>query len=98
MPNSEWLYAKKRMTEALVALGHPAELADEIAKNLGSPKAMERMTSYLTYVKPAKVELVIDEMLAICSDIQSWRDKKASEEANARYNEVLNYGFGEDDN
>jgi hypothetical protein len=55
------------------------------------------MTSYLTYVKPAKVELVIDEMLAICSDIQSWRDKKASEEANARYNEVLNYGFGEED-
>ncbi|MBR3039635.1 MAG: hypothetical protein IKI20_03130 [Lachnospiraceae bacterium] len=81
------------MTDALVALGHPAELADELAKNLGSPKAMSRMTTYLQYVKPTKVELVVDEMLAICSDIQAWKDKKASEEANARYNMVLNEGL-----
>ena len=93
--NREWIYEKNRMTEALTSLGHPAELADEIAKNLGSPKAMARMTAYLQYVKPAKVELVVDEMLAICSDIRAWKDKKASEEANACYNEILNYGFEE---
>jgi hypothetical protein len=91
--NQEWLTEKKKMTDALVALGHPAELADEIAKNLGSPKAMARMTAYLQYVKPAKVELVVDEMLAICSDIQAWRDKKLSEEANASYNVILNEGL-----
>ncbi len=90
---NEWSYEKQKMTDALVSLGHPAELADELAKNLGSPKAMSRMTSYLQYVKPVKVELVVDEMLAICSDIQNWRDKKASEEANVRYNEVLNRGL-----
>lgn len=33
-------------------------------------------------------------MLAICSEIDAWRDKKASEEANARYNEMLYYGLG----
>ena len=37
---------------------------------------------------------VWDEMLAICSEIDAWRDKKASEEANARYNEMLYYGLG----
>jgi len=96
MANDEWIRAKQELTEALSELGHPAELADEIAKNLGSPKAMARMTAYLHYVKPAKVELVVDEMLAICSDIQSWRDKKASEEANANYNEWLNRKPGDE--
>lgn len=90
---TEWQYEKQKMTDALVSLGHPEELADELAKNLGSPRAMSRMTSYLQYVRPQKVELVVDEMLAICSDVQAWREKKASEEANARYNEILNGGL-----
>ena len=63
---------------------------EEIIKNLGSPKAIRRMTSYLIYVKPRTAELVVDEMLAICSDISAWKDKKASEEANAAYNDWLN--------
>ena len=37
--------------------------------------------------------MVVDEMLAIRSEIDAWREKKASEEANARYNEILNYGL-----
>lgn len=55
---------------------------------------MNRMMSYLYNVKPRNAELVVDEMLAICSEIDAWRDKKASEEANARYNEMLYYGRG----
>ena len=34
-------------------------------------------------------------MLAICSEIESRREKKASEQVNARYNGILNYGFDE---
>ena len=45
--------------------------------------------------KPHSEELLVDEMLAICSEIESWREKKANEQANARYNEILNYGFDE---
>ena len=53
--------------------------------------------AYLRYVKPRKAELIVDEMLAICSEINAWRDKKASEAANEAYNEWLesdlrNYG------
>ena len=88
--NSEWIYSKKNMTEELLLLGYTERLADEIARNLKSPKAMDRMTSYLKYVKPAKVELVVDEMLAICSEINAWKDKKESEEANEAYNDWLN--------
>ncbi len=88
-----WIIAKNRMMEALTRLGFPEALGDQIVKNLGSPKAMDRMTSYLNNVKPKKAELVVDEMLAICSDIARWKDKKESEHANAKYNEVLYFGL-----
>ncbi len=39
----------------------------------------------------------LGEMLAICSDIDIWHNKKAAEEANARYNEMLYYGLGTED-
>ena len=85
----EWVRAKKEMVDSLTQLGYPKELGDEIAKNLGSPKAMWRMTSYLDKVKPERVELVVDEMLAIRTEIESWRSKNAAEETNAAYNELL---------
>ena len=86
----EWIRAKSEMIDSLTELGFPKELGDELAKNLGSPKAMWRMTSYLDKVKPERVEMVVDEMLAIRTEIESWRSKKAAEEANVKYNEVLN--------
>ena len=94
---SEWTETRDRLVAAIVRLGFPAELGEVIARELGSPKAMERMLSYLRYVKPRKAEMVVDEMLAIRSDIESWREKKASELANAKYNELLYYGLGGDD-
>lgn len=39
-----------------------------------------------------KVEML--EALAICSDIEAWREKKEVEAANAKYNELLYYGIG----
>ena len=90
----EWARTRDELVKSIMELGFPEELGSEIAKNLGSPKAMQRMMGYLYNVKPHSVELVVDEMLAIKSDIDRWKEKKASEEANARYNEVLNYGLG----
>ena len=90
----EWVRAKNQLVSAVKQLGFPEELGEQIAKQLGSPKAMNRMLSYLYNVKPRSAELIVDEMLAICSEIDAWRDKKASEEANAKYNEMLYYGLG----
>ena len=86
----EWMSAKNRLVSEICHLGFPEELGNEVARNLGSPKAMERMISYLHYVKPKKAELIVDEMLAICSEIEAWRDKKESQRANAKYNEYMN--------
>ena len=93
----EWTRARDELVRTIMDLGFPEELGNEIVKNLGSSKAMNRMTGYLINVKPKSVELVVDEMLAIRSEILAWKEKKSSEEANARYNELLNYGFGEED-
>ena len=92
----EWTSARDELVRTVTELGFPEELGAEIAKGLGSPKAMCRMTAYLHYEKPKRAELVVDEMLAIQSEIEAWRKKKAGLETNVRYNELLYYGFGDD--
>ena len=41
--------------------------------------------------------MLVDEMLAICAEIETWREKKESQEAQARYNARLNYKKWEPD-
>ena len=89
----EWTQAKDELLAAMKMLGFREDLGEAIARNLGSPNAIRRMTAYLQYVKPRKEELVVDEMLAICSEIAAWKEKKAGEEANAKYNEMLCFGL-----
>ena len=48
------------------------------------------MTSYVWNVRPKSEELLVDEMLAISAQIQSWRDKKEAEEAQFHYTLWLN--------
>ena len=93
----EWSRVRDELVGAIKDLGFPEELGMQIAKQLGSPKAMSRMIGYLYNVKPSSAELIVDEMLAIRSEIEAWREKKASEEANARYNEMLYYGIENED-
>ena len=95
MADTEWTRTRDRLVEVMVRLGFRKDLGEAVAKNLGSPKAMERMISYLVNVKPKTEELLIDEMLAICSEIEAWKERKASQEANARYNDMLLRGLDE---
>ena len=90
---TDWLRSSEKLISAIVSLGFPEELGKAVAKNLGSPKAMERMTAYLHHAKPGNAEMVVDEMLGIMSDINSWRDRKKSLEANAAYNEIMYHGL-----
>lgn len=91
--HSEWNKAKDELIETITGLGFPEEFGLEIAKGLGAPKAIRRMTSYLRSARPKDPETIVDKMLAIRSEIDSWRQKKKSEEANAKYNELLNCGL-----
>ena len=51
------------------------------------------MISYLYHERPDKVELIVDEMLAIKSDVDRWRELKETEQTNIAYNNVLNSGL-----
>ena len=44
-------------------------------------------------MKPQSAEEIVDEMLAIRSEIDAWKQRKQSQEANARINEILNDGL-----
>ena len=89
-PNQRlWSLSRDELASAVSSLGYPTEFADLLAKQLGSPKAIDRMTSYLYHVKPRSVEMIVDEMLAIKADIDAWREKKESQEAQAGYNAWL---------
>ncbi len=91
--NVLWAHARDDLVAAVVSLGFPAELGEAIARHLGSPKAIERMTAYLRYAEPTNANIIVDEMLAIRAEIDAWKEKKASVEANCQYNELLNYGL-----
>ena len=58
---------------------------------------MQRMFKYLNNVKPKSAELIADEMLSICTEIERWKEKKACEEANANYNMMLWEGLFDDE-
>ena len=85
-----WAQGRDRLAGTIKSLGFPEEFADLLAKQLGSPKAIDRMTDWLYHVRPRSVEMVVDEMLAICSDIEAWKKKKESQEAQWGYTRWLN--------
>ena len=92
---------RERVREQLVSqiqrMGYPRELGEAIAKGLGGEKSMRRMLGYLQSAKPRSAEEIVDEMLAIQSDVRSWVKKKEAEEANMAYNQLLWNGLGTED-
>ena len=71
-----WSEARNRLVAAVTALGFPEELAELMARQLQSPRAIDRMTSFVLQVQPHTEELLVDEMLAICDQIDTWRRKR----------------------
>ena len=93
-----WTQARQRLVEAVTSLGFSAELGELMARQLGSPKAIDRMTSYIYQAHPRSEEMLVDEMLAICAEIDAWRRKKEAQQAQADYTAMRYYGaLGEDE-
>jgi hypothetical protein len=90
---SDWTIAKNELIKVMNGLGFPDEFGYEIAKELGSPQAIRHMTSYLSQARPKDPETIVDEMLAIKSQIDSWKKKKESERASSKYNMILRHGI-----
>ena len=90
-PNQEiWARARDRLASAVSSRGYPEEFAGLLAGQLGSPKAIDRLTSYLFHARPDSLEMIVDEMLAIREEIDAWRDKKEAREAQAGCSAWLN--------
>ena len=85
----QWAQARDRLAAALSQAGYPAELAEIMAKQLKSPKAINRMTAYVRHGYARNMEMLADELLAISADAEAWREKKESQEAQAKYNTYL---------
>ena len=89
-PNQwQWTSARNDLAAALSSLGYPEELADLLARELGAPKAIDRMASWVRLARPRTMEMIVDEMLAIKAEIDTWREKKAGQEAQAGYSAWL---------
>ena len=86
-----WAQARDRLVAAVAEAGFSAELAELMARQLKSPKAIDRMAAYIRLAHPRTEEMLVDEMLAICAEIETWRQKKESQEAQTRYNAWLDY-------
>ena len=85
----QWAKARDELAAALAGAGYPSELAEIMAKQLKSPRAIDRMTAYVRHGYARNMEMLADEMLAICADAENWREKKESQEAQAKYNAYL---------
>ena len=85
-----WAASRDRLADALASLGYPEELAGLLAQQLGSPGAIDRMASYLRQARPPSMEMIVDEMLAIRAEIDAWRDRKESLQAQEGYSRWLN--------
>jgi len=92
-----WSLSRDNLIRAVTTLGFSSELGNLLARELGSPKAIDRMTSYVRQAKPHSEEMLVDEMLAIKAEIETWRERKEAMEAQASYSARLYYGKPMDD-
>ncbi len=81
----------------LVERGYHEELCDVITKNLNTDFTAARMIGYLCQYSHLPEEEVVDEMLSILSDRNAIIRKKETEEAQAKINEMYEYGLGVED-
>ena len=90
-PNQKmWAFSRDQLAHSISSLSYPKEFADLLAKQLGSPKAIDRLASYIWQAHPDSVEMIVDEMVAIQEEIVAWREKKEYREAHDKYNTWLN--------
>lgn len=81
----------------LKKMGYPEPFCYEVSCNLNTDWTAQRMIGYLRHYSRLPMEDVADEVLAILSDRNRIMQKKSLEEANARWNQYMWEGFGEDD-
>lgn len=68
-------------------------LCDLVIRNLNTDYTAIRMIGYLSHYSHLPEEEVVDEMLAILSDRNALVQKKEAEQAQAKINEIYQFGL-----
>ena len=92
-PRSE---KSKELYQLMLKKGYPEPFCDEVTRNLNTDWTAQRMIGYLSHYQKLRLEDVADEVLAILSDRNRIMEKKSMENTNARWNEMMRYGFPSD--
>lgn len=88
----------KELYQLLIEKDYPRELCVEIAyKYMDTDYTATRMLGYLYRVSDPRTEDVIDEMLAILSDREQIIQKKESEQAWVKMNEIYRNGLAREE-
>ena len=77
--------------------GYPENLCDLITRNLNTDYTAARMIGYLSHYSNLPDMEVVDEMLAILSDRNAIMRKKEAEQAQAKVNELYEFGLDVED-
>ena len=80
----------------MLSRGYPEEFCDAVTKNLNTDFTAKRMIGYFRHMKHPSLEDVADEMLAILSDRAAIMKKKDMEATQAKWNQMMTEGFGEE--
>ena len=83
-----------QLYDMLLERGYHEELCDIITKNLNTDYTAARMIGYLSHYYILPEAEVVDEMLAILSDRNALMKKKEMEQAQAKINEIYEFGLG----
>ena len=83
-----------QLYDMLIERGYHEELCDVITKNLNTDYTAARMIGYLCQYSHLPEGEVVDEMLAILSDRNALIKKKEMEQAQAKINEIYEFGLG----
>lgn len=83
----------KQLYQMMAERGYPKNLCDLVTRNLNTDYTAIRMIGYLSHYSYLPEEEVVDEMLAILSDRNALVKKKEAEQAQAKINEIYQFGL-----
>ncbi len=85
------------LLELLRKKGYPEDFCNAITYELNTDFTAKRMIGYLKHYQKLPMEEVVDEMLAILSDRESYIQKKQMIDTQIKWNDYLINGFENSD-
>ena len=82
-----------QLYQIMIDRGYPEPLCDLVTKNLNTDFTAMRMIGYLNHYSHLPEGEVVDEMLSILSDRNAIIRKKETEAAQAKINEMYEWGL-----